>query len=206
MDFESLPADFRHCIKFHGHLCPGLTIGYRATKAALEALGTQRAQDEELIAIVENDSCSVDAVQALSGCTFGKGNFYFRDHGKQVFTFALRPSGRAVRVSLKAPEDRFSSAPEELKALSRKSATAAGLDPEDNKRHRALSIEHMLSCPESDMLDVETLSVDLPGRAQIHRSVRCERCGQPTMVTRIRAVDGRALCLPCSAKVECGGG
>jgi len=94
----ALPEDLKRVVAFHGHLCPGVLIGYRATKAGLAALGAERAEDEELIAIVENDSCAADAVQALAGCTFGKGNFFFRDYGKQVFTFALRPSGRALCI------------------------------------------------------------------------------------------------------------
>ena len=69
--------------------------------AALEHLEIDRARDEELIAIVENDSCSVDAVQFLAGTTFGKGNLIFRDFGKQVFTFARRDGQSAVRISRK---------------------------------------------------------------------------------------------------------
>jgi formylmethanofuran dehydrogenase subunit E len=97
-----LPDDFVAAIRFHGHLCGGLTCGYRMARAALEALGVERAQDEELVAIVENDACGVDAVQVLTGCTFGKGNFVFRDYGKHVLTLLRRSDGRAVRVSLRS--------------------------------------------------------------------------------------------------------
>ena len=48
---------------FHGHLCPGLLIGYRAALVALNFLGVERAVDEDLVLITENDSCSVDAFQ-----------------------------------------------------------------------------------------------------------------------------------------------
>ena len=27
--------DFQRCADFHGHICPGLSIGYKATKAAM---------------------------------------------------------------------------------------------------------------------------------------------------------------------------
>ena len=98
---KSYPRDLDQVVKFHGHFCGGIVIGYRAAKAGMQHLSARRAQDEELVAIVENDSCAADAVQVITGCTFGKGNFFFRDHGKHVYTFALRPSGRAVRVSRK---------------------------------------------------------------------------------------------------------
>ncbi|MGC8781549.1 MAG: FmdE family protein, partial [Anaerolineae bacterium] len=56
-------------IRFHGHFCPGLLIGYRAAQIALRELGVERVADEELVAICENDACGVDAVQVLTGCT-----------------------------------------------------------------------------------------------------------------------------------------
>jgi len=97
-----LPDDLLDAIRFHGHLCGGLTRGYRMARAALEALGADRAHDEELVAIVENDACGVDAVQVLTGCTFGKGNLVFRDYGKHVLTLLRRSDSRAVRVSLRS--------------------------------------------------------------------------------------------------------
>jgi len=110
---KNFPRDVEQVIKFHGHFCGGILIGYRAAKAGLRRLRSERAEDEELVAIIENDSCAADAVQVVTGCTFGKGNLLFRDNGKHVYTFALRPSGRAVRVSRK-PSNHLS--PEEILA------------------------------------------------------------------------------------------
>jgi formylmethanofuran dehydrogenase subunit E len=101
MTTKPFPRDLEKVIRFHGHFCGGITIGYRAARVGLSRLHARRSEDEELIAIVENDSCAADAVQVITGCTFGKGNFFFRDYGKHVYTLALRPSGRAVRVSQK---------------------------------------------------------------------------------------------------------
>lgn len=44
-------------------------------RANMEALKSLRAEDEEIVAIVENDACGVDDLQCVTGCTFGKG-FY----------------------------------------------------------------------------------------------------------------------------------
>jgi formylmethanofuran dehydrogenase subunit E len=98
---------YEKVVAFHGHSCPGLAIGYRMTKAALAFLSSSRAPDEELVAIVENNACGVDAVQFLSGCTFGKGNFIFKDYGKHVYTFYDRKTKRGVRVVLSAPEEKI---------------------------------------------------------------------------------------------------
>ena len=92
--------EFQEVVKFHGHACPGLAFGFRVTRLALRELGIDRAADEELVAVVENNSCAVDAIQAMAGCTFGKGNLIFNDYGKQVYTFIRRSTGEAVRLAV----------------------------------------------------------------------------------------------------------
>jgi len=87
--------------KFHGHECGGLAWGYKVGLFALEKLKFDRSSDEELVAIVENDSCAVDGIQVVTGCTFGKGNLIFRDYGKHVYTFFNRSTGKGIRVSRK---------------------------------------------------------------------------------------------------------
>ena len=71
---------FDDAIAFHGHACPGLAMGYRVAVAAMARLCANRSEDEDLVTVVENDACSVDAVQLICGCTFGKGNLIFQDH------------------------------------------------------------------------------------------------------------------------------
>jgi formylmethanofuran dehydrogenase subunit E len=70
---------FAGTVSFHGLACPGLAIGYRAAVHALETLHAGR--DEELVAIMENDACGMDAIQAVTGCTTDKGNLIMQDPG-----------------------------------------------------------------------------------------------------------------------------
>ena len=92
---------FQKCLLFHGHICPGLAIGFRAATAGMAWLDEKRSEDEEIVAIVETDACSADAVQVLTGCTFGKGNFIYKDYGKMALTLLSRNSGQGVRIVLK---------------------------------------------------------------------------------------------------------
>ena len=175
------PEDYQKVIEFHGHSCPGSAIGYRAVKAAIEKADLKRAGDEELVAIVENDSCSVDAVQVLLGCTFGKGNLVFKDYGKQVFTFGERTTGKAVRVSLlpgalDAPKD---------------------LIEEEGQKLKEKMVEKILHSPEKELFKVEERKIHLPGEARIHSSVLCNRCGEPAMETRTVKREGKTYCIPC---------
>jgi len=93
-----MEKDFENVVAFHGHLCMDIALGYRVAKAALRELACERPRDEELVAVVENDSCSVDAVQAITGCTFGKGNLVYRPYGKAAYSFYDRRSHLAVRI------------------------------------------------------------------------------------------------------------
>ncbi|HUT55491.1 MAG TPA: FmdE family protein [bacterium] len=164
-------------VSFHGHLCPGLLIGYRAAKAGMKRLRGRRSGDEELIAIVENNSCAVDAVQFLTGATFGKGNLFFRDYGKQVFTFAKRPGGKAVRVALRP--DVFAR-------------------PAPSREDR---VKMLLTAKDDDLFNIKNVRITLPAEAEIHQSLICASCGEPVMDTRTRKVKGKVLCIPCAEKV-----
>ena len=81
---------WQRCVDFHGHSCPGLAIGYRAVEAVIQLFGYVRSADEEIVCVTENDACGVDAIQVLTGCSFGKGNLIYRDRGKQAFSFLNR--------------------------------------------------------------------------------------------------------------------
>ena len=87
--------------EFHGHECGGLTIGYKAALYAIELLGIQFSDDEQIVCVTENDACGVDAIQAILGCSVGKGNLLFRLRGKQAFSFYNRETGKAVRLVLR---------------------------------------------------------------------------------------------------------
>lgn len=81
------------------NMCPGLAMGYRVARYVRERY--PRSEDEELVWIAENKSCSVDALQALLGCTAGKGNLIIKDHGKQAFAFYSRDKAKAMRIYFK---------------------------------------------------------------------------------------------------------
>ncbi|MCL7487080.1 MAG: FmdE family protein [Desulfobulbaceae bacterium] len=162
-------------VRFHGHECPGLAIGYRMAGAAIDELGSLRAADEELVAIVENDACGVDALQCLTGCTFGKGNLLFRDYGKQVYTVYSRKSRVGVRVLFHGREI-----------------------PDEIRQDRSALADWILNAPVESILSVTSASAPEPEPAKIRRSVRCSVCGEDVMETRVREVGGQPVCIPCS--------
>lgn len=181
--------------EFHGHVCPGLALGYRVAVAALASLG-QRAVDEEIIAIVENDSCAVDAVQLMTGCTFGKGNLYFRDYGKQAYTFIRRPSGEAVRIAvIWEPPAETSGETAAWKLYSAGDRSEGVLRVVHERKSR--KIASILDAPEEEVISLRRLTVEPPPTARIYPSVRCGRCGEKTMESRARLSGGEIVCIPC---------
>ncbi|HYA26916.1 MAG TPA: FmdE family protein [Thermodesulfovibrionales bacterium] len=188
---------FDEVVAFHGHSCPGLALGYRVALAALKEIGMEKSsQDEELVAVVENDSCAVDAIQVVTGCTFGKGNLIYKDYGKQGYTFLKRPSGTALRISIdflfaeESGEEkemwlryvRGDRSQEVLKAV------------HDRKAKKTMAI---LEASESMLMKITRVNVPLPPEARIYQSIICEICGEKAAEPRARIKSGKIVCIPC---------
>ncbi|HBR06755.1 MAG TPA: formylmethanofuran dehydrogenase [Desulfovibrio sp.] len=193
------PEQLRKVVEFHGHECPGLTIGIRAAELALRKLG---ASGPDLVAVSETDMCGVDALQVLTGCTFGKGNLIHRDLGKMAFSFFRRVDGKGFRAILR-PSAR-GGMDKEMGALSRKQAdgTATAADMERADALRETLRRRFLDLDLEEMFEVQDLPVRPPRPARILQSVACAACGELTMESRTRRFDGRTLCISCFEAVE----
>ena len=192
--------NYRDVVDFHGHSCPGLAFGYRVALAAMRETGMgTMAEDEELVAVVENDSCAVDAIQAVTGCTFGKGNLIFRDYGKQAYTFIKRPSGEAVRISVD-----FTSPAETEKETEMWKRYRRGERSEEVMKavrdRKAKKTGAVLEAREADVLKIEKTVVALPPAARIYQSLSCDTCGEKVAEPKARIREGKTLCIPCFEK------
>ncbi len=189
-------TDLRDVIQFHGHFCPGLALGYRVAKAALRELKAERPHDEELVAMVENDSCAADAIQFITGCTFGKGNFVFRDFGKHVYTFYNRKTGEGIRIA----ED-YRGYENDARYPELKKRQEAGEDVsrelQEYKMDKAAAI---LRADDTEIFRIERAATPVPAEAKIRASVRCSLCGEKFMESRGRMKNGVVVCIPCSEK------
>ncbi len=185
---------FDDIVDFHGHSCPGLAFGYRVAMFALRALG-DRATDEELVAIVENNSCAVDAVQVMTGCTFGKGNLIFKDYGKQVYTFIRRPSGEGIRISV---DITFPETDEEKRIWDRY-IKGERFDEVLKAVHnrKAKKIDMILNARDEDLFRSSQGTMVLPDEARIYASLRCAVCEEKMMEPKARVKNGEIVCIPC---------
>ena len=160
-------------VAFHGHVCGGVTIGYKAALYAIELLDITFSKDEEVVCVTENDACGVDAIQVILGCSVGKGNLLFHMTGKQAFNFYDRKKGKAVRLILKKR-------------------------PEGMTREEAF--DYYQGLEPRDMFDITEVSVELPETARLFDSYECERCKETTGANWIRIQAGEKLCIDCANK------
>ena len=188
--------DWQKCIEFHGHTCPGIAIGYRAARAGLERLDKQRSRDEELVAIVETDACGADAIQVLTGCTFGKGNFIYKDYGKHAFVFFSRKSGKGFRVALR-PEILELERQDQQLIDKVRDETASKQEQDEFEKLHLKRTRAILDLPPDRLFNIKEVHVPIPEKAKMAPSNICERCGEPAMSSTFEEVDGKCICRGC---------
>lgn len=166
---------FDKAAAFHGHVCPGLAIGFKAVEGAIDQLGLKDdalpAVDEEIVCVTENDACCVDAIQVLLGCTYGKSNLIPRIRGKIAFTFFKRATGEGVRLVKK--------------------------EDSDKEMSREERVDYLLTHPYTDIFDVKEPRIMLPEPARLFSSHTCALCGESTAEYGLRVQDGKLVCIDC---------
>lgn len=160
---------WNQAVAFHGHACGGLAVGYHAALYAMELLELEPSEDEEVVCIAENDACGVDAIQAILGCTLGKGNLLLALRGKQAFNFYERKTGKSVRLVLQYPEN---------------------LSKEEK-------LELLYQGDYHDFFMVKETEFPLPEPARIFKSETCSKCGERTAENYLHLEKGKLLCESC---------
>lgn len=166
---------WENAAEFHGHVCGGLTIGYKAALYTMELLDISFSQDEDVVCIAENDACGVDAIQVILGCSVGKGNLLFHITGKQAFSFYHRKSGKSVRLVLKSK-------------------------PQDMTREQSLA--YYQSLEPRDIFDIKDTTITLPEPARRFSSYSCDCCGETTGANWIRLLDEKKVCVDCYTRYD----
>ena len=172
---EQEKALWERAAAFHGHTCPGLTIGFKASLYAIKLLELTFSKDEQVVCIAENDACSVDAIQAVLGCSIGKGNLLFHMRGKQAYSFYNRTTGKSVRLVLREK-------------------------PREMTRDESFDY-YQASAPE-DLFDVKEAKIQPPEKARLFNSCKCDCCGEVAGDNWIRLSGDKKLCLDCDAEYD----
>lgn len=188
-------------LKLHGHKCPAMPLGLRAGAAAMNKLGIGRTGDSAWLALVELGenhcaTCFADGVQAITGCTFGKGNIKKTHKGKWGLTLINKKANKAVRVFPKA----------EVMAKNKKTAffqeyRMKGVPPTKVPEEIVMPLmENVMNAPEESLLTVsEVFEYAYKEPAHSFDSFVCEQCGEMTVVQYGRVTaDKKIVCQDCA--------
>ena len=196
-----MDEELKKVIEFHGHLCPGLAIGYRVAKYVKKFF--KKSEDEELVAIVENNSCSVDAIQYMLSCTFGKGNLIFKDNGKHVYTFYSRNTGKAIRIYVKKDFFEEFNGKYPVKELLKK-YSSGNLSEEELElfnKIRSEATDNILNAKDDELFEIKEVEIEPPIKAKLFPSIKCQECGEYFMEIKGRVIDGKIVCKDCFEKI-----
>lgn len=186
---ESFQAHLKGSAEAHGHLCPGQVVGVRMAILGCRLVGLDESrrhdQIKKLIAYVEMDRCTADAIGYVTGLKLGRRSLKFRDYGIMAATFVNLESGQAFRVI----------STEESRDLS------AVYAPEIEGKYPQ-QLEAYMRMPDSVLFRVQQVEVDInefdmPGPSR--SKVTCANCGQVIRDGREVTRDGHPYCTPCAA-------
>lgn len=183
-------------VEFHGHLCPGLALGIRAAEVARAEVGVN-SPENPVVAVVETDLCPADAIQYLTGCTFGKGNLIHLDHGKNAFTFVRLRDNYAIRVvarpeAFEPPDPEFLALFERVRSGQASAEERARFEETQQRRARAI-----LEAPLERLFRVEPTEPKVPRRPRLLRWVVCAGCGESTLESHTEERGGGRYCRRC---------
>ncbi|MEF8771378.1 tRNA (N6-threonylcarbamoyladenosine(37)-N6)-methyltransferase TrmO [Halodesulfurarchaeum sp.] len=187
----------------HGHFCPYLALGVMAGAHAIRKLGVASTGMEDVVAVVETNSCFADGVQVTTGCTFGNNGLIYRDYGKTAVTLVSRENPEeGVRLHVKERKGILEKDYPEAHELFERVVAQQNATAEERERFSeawATVAFDLLERPVPDLFDVETAVADgLPELAPIFENTTCAACGEQVMASKAVEQDGKKLCRACA--------
>ncbi|SPD76342.1 putative Tungsten formylmethanofuran dehydrogenase, subunit E [uncultured Desulfobacterium sp.] len=187
----------------HGHKCPAMPMGLRVGKAALTALGVERAKDGQLMALVELGdnhcaTCFADGVQMATGCTFGKGNIQKLHYGKWGVTLIDKKTQKAVRVFPKA-EAMMANKKSVFFTEYREKGVPASQVPAEVVEPM---VERVLGMPDDQLMNIsDVFAYTWQDKPHTFSSFVCESCGEMTVECYGRIFGEKKVCISCQQRM-----
>ena len=197
-----MEKSFEDVVEFHRHMCLDIAMGYRIAKAAMREMGAEARNLKDVVAIVENETCAVDAIQEFTGCTLGKRNLILTGTGKPVYILLNTKTGNAIRVYCKYWES-FDQDGSFNKR--RKQATSPQATPEEQQafqRELNTKIKEILRSPEEAIFTIKRVTLPAPPKVGKYKAEPCARCGEHTHVGRLIELDGQRICKDCQEELS----
>ena len=81
-------------VAFHGHACPGLAIGVKASEAAVLKLGIGQSEDEEIVCVLRMTPAASMGFRRFSAARWEKGIFCTEELESRPFRFLTGRQGK----------------------------------------------------------------------------------------------------------------
>lgn len=185
-------------VDFHGHICPGISVGYKASLYGLKLLDLEGKNIRTShYAIVENDVCGVDGVQLITGCTIGNDSLIIDNQGKKAFIFVDKKTGQGVRVLLDISlwNDNGEAIILHHKV---KKGTATSEEKSEFFRIREKRGLELLEIPDEEMFTWQAVNIKVPSSPRLFNFITCEICNEAAMEPWIKIQNGLKVCSKCS--------
>ncbi len=188
---------------FHGHYCPGLAIGVLASVTAFNKINFVGDGLDKIFAVVESRGCFVDAIQIITGCTFGNNGLLFDDVGKIAVTFVQR-QGEAFRLHLKSGAREYirssyssSGMGEIYKKFVGKKQRNPYLEKEFKLKGKEAALQ-VIKLDENKIFEIKEVNIASPSLPESRPDVVCELCGEEVMDNHSVVKEGKLMCFSCS--------
>ncbi|MBN2547382.1 MAG: tRNA (N6-threonylcarbamoyladenosine(37)-N6)-methyltransferase TrmO [Spirochaetes bacterium] len=187
----------------HGHYCPGLSMGVIGSVYAVNKIKEFSDGMEDILAIIEINSCFADAVQLITGCTFGNNSLIYRDYGKIAFSLVKRDQ-KGVRLSAKPSyrELQKEKYPEYQKYFDM-AVVQQNRDENVMNEFKKLAKEvsfDLLKWEINDIFKIDDVKLKLPDYAPIKEALYCAICGEQIMKSKETYEENKVYCKPCKNK------
>jgi len=188
--------DLKKIADFHGHVCPDLVIGAKAVSSAMAHLA-EDDMTQGLSVIAQNRTSALDAIQHLTGCTFGNQRLVVEDFGKHRYTFIPNSSGRALEITMKPIHFQYESVYFELeKKVSRNGGTIR----EVSRLQGLINawVHWLTSLEDWDLFTVTETRRKPPPVEVCSKYLLCTQCGDLVQASKARALGSTTVCQPCA--------
>jgi formylmethanofuran dehydrogenase subunit E len=198
---QDIPSLLVQAGQLHGHYCPGLALGVLAGTYAMSRMSERPDGMEKLLAIVETNSCFVDGIQFVTGCTLGNNSLIYREYGKTAVTLTDL-SGNGIRYAVRPNfREHLQKTSPEFQEMFTKVVKNEERSAENLARFKQLAREAsfvMVDIEPEMIFKIEQVQTRIPEYASIVDSVICETCQESVMATRIVEQDGKQICRACA--------
>lgn len=134
-------------IEFHGHTCPGISIGYRVAQIANRELNVANTNNPAISVTAFTHSCALDAFQIINRATYGRGNLIVEEKHLPVYLFQALGKPEKIQITVHS------------EILEKIAITEEPLSTREKQNQNLEAIRVILSTEESSFCNIQYVDI-----------------------------------------------